>query len=187
MKTTTQTQKKPAEFFREEQLPFPPVAAELGKALIPAGPNAWTTRQDDSLPLDLDRRAREVREGVADFAELGFTGHGVNSWLMYFNQLHGPLALFIQCRWGNAYDDEARARRRMEGVMALADKLTKLVADASDILPAGERLIVCFSDHFPSRWQWRSDGDEWNVDGDFTLLAACQALLDRLKAAGRGA
>jgi hypothetical protein len=177
------------QLFKDENLALPPLPAALARALKPVGPHHWSTREALHDPLNVEARVKEVRSGVAPYLELGFTGHGINSWQLYFNLVQGPLALFVQCRWGNAYDDVERARRRIQGVMGFAGRL---VADAQRIAQDGpkhgrmtdETLIVCFGDHFPSRWQWKSEGERWQQDGDFTLLAAAQAL--RARSSKRG-
>ncbi|WP_151447700.1 hypothetical protein [Lacisediminimonas profundi] len=173
------------ELFRTEKLPLPPLPEELTQALVKTGPHSWSTRAGASRPDDLDSRVAEARSGIGDYAEIGFAGHGINSWFMYCNVVHGPLALFLQCRWNNAYDDEQRARTRIEGVSGFAARLLAEAPQAAQLgaLAPGERLIVCFGDHFPSRWQWSSEPGHWNQDGDFTLLAATAALRARIAAA----
>jgi hypothetical protein len=168
-------------FFETETLPFPPVPEGLLAQLKPCGPQNWATKGDCPSPADLPARIREVRQAAADRAEVGFFGHGINSWLLYCYVMQGPLGLFLQCRWGNAYDDVERARQRIEGVFGLAGVLLQTVQEAAvkHRLPADERLIVCFTDHFPSRWQWASEGEGWHEDGDFSLLAALQSLRER--------
>ncbi|MDO8301137.1 hypothetical protein [Lacisediminimonas sp.] len=175
------------EFFQTENLPVPPLPAALMQALVKTGPHSWSTRSDDSSPEDIDLRIEEAQANIADYAEIGFSGHGINSWVMHCNVVTPSLALFLQCRWGNAYDDAERARLRIEGVISfvgmLLDDAEK--ATARGALPAKERLVVFFSDHAPSRWQWRSASDAWNQDGDFTLLGALAALRERIDAGSK--
>lgn len=176
---TTQAGSNLAALFKQENLALPPIPEVLRDVLRQTGPNAWSTR-GAVLPFDaLERHISEARANGDDYAEVGFLGHGINSWQLCCNIVHGPMALFLQCRWGNAYDDAERARRRIQGVMGLA---TRLEQDLAKLAPTGDRLIVCFSDHFPSRWQWTREGGNWHQDGDFTLLAAIKNVQDRLKA-----
>ncbi|MDO8301138.1 hypothetical protein [Lacisediminimonas sp.] len=172
------------EFFQTENLPVPPLPAALMRTLVKTGPHSWSTRSDDSSPEDIDLRIQEARSNIADYAEIGFSGHGINSWVMHCNVATPSLALFLQCRWGNAYDDAERARLRIEGVTSFVGQLLDEAARAADLdaLPANERLIVFFSDHAPSRWQWRSEPDTWEQDGDFTLLGALEALSEGIDA-----
>lgn len=167
--------------FKDEKLPLPPLPALLAHALKPNGPHAWSTRDTAGDATQLEGRVQEARAGVESYLELGFAGHGINSWQMYFNVVLGPLALFLQCRWGNVYDDAERARKRIQGIMGFAGRLMAEAErlDLAGQMSDGERLIVCFGDHFPSRWQWSGDGERWQQDGDFTLLAATQALRAR--------
>ncbi|MDB5799018.1 MAG: hypothetical protein JWP36_2920 [Paucimonas sp.] len=165
------------ELFTTEKLPLPALPSQLLQKLERTGPHSWSTQAAQTAPGDLAARIAEARRNVADYAEIGFSGHGINSWVMYVNLVHGPLAMFLQCRWGNVYDDVQRARRRIEGVAGFTTSLVEAVAKASQAggIATGERLIVCFGDHYPSRWQWASLPDKWNEDGDFTLLAALGA------------
>ena len=175
------------QLFDAEKLPLPPVPERLLRALKATSPQSWSTRTDDSAPQDIDRRIDEATSGIADYAEIGFSGHGVNSWLLHCNLSIESLTLLVQCRWGNAYDDAQRARQRIEGVTTLIGRLLDEIGEARTIgaLPGNERLVVCFSDHYPSRWQWRSDPEVWHQDGDFTLIAALAAVSQRIKLAGK--
>src|SRR6476660_7599907 len=90
-------------FFETENLPLPPLPAGLLEQLKPTGPQNWATQGNYPSPAELGRRIEEARRGAADRAEVGFFGHGINSWLLYCYVMQGPLALLLQCRWGNAY------------------------------------------------------------------------------------
>lgn len=172
-------------FFAKEQLPLPKLPSPLAQSLQPVGPQLWQSQLGLPQPEDLPGWIRLARRSDKSLMQIGFAGRGINSWSMHLNLIIPGLAIFLQCRSGNAYDDAAASRSRIEGVMSFVDMLLERgeQAQALQVLAKGERLIASFADHMPSRWQWSGDGDEWSQDGDFTLLAALAALDDRIKAA----
>jgi hypothetical protein len=176
------------ELFATEKLPLPKLPPELLQRLNPSAPQLWDSEARLPHPEDLPQWTRLAGRSERDLLQIGFAGRGINSWSLHLNLVQKGLAIFLQCRWGNAYDDAAASRQRIEGVMSFVDMLLERSqeARAAGVLAPKERLTVCFADHFPSRWQWSSEGSDWHHDGDFTLLAAVGALDDRLKAAGAG-
>lgn len=171
--------------FAKEQLPLPELPAPLAQTLQQVAPQLWQSRSGLPQVEDLPGWIRLARGSDKAALQIGFAGRGINSWSMHLNLVIQGLAIFLQCRWGNAYDDAAASRSRIEGVMSFVDMLLKRSAEAEALqaLAKGERLIASFADHMPSRWQWSSEGDAWSQDGDFTLLAALAALDDRIKTA----
>lgn len=172
-----------SELFATEKLPLPGLPAALMQRLLQVGPQLWASESGLPHPEDLPQWIRLAQRHDGELLQIGFSGRGINSWSLHLNLVQKGLAVFLQCRWGNAYDDAAVSRRRIEGVMGFIDMMLLRCAkpEANALVESGERLIVCFADHFPSRWQWRSEGDQWHQDGDFTLLAAVGSLDRRIE------
>lgn len=173
------------DLFKKENLMLPALPAALLQKLQQSAPQLWQSQPELPHPEDLPAWIRLAKDSEQGLLQVGFSGRGINSWSLHLNLVQTGLAIFLQCRWGNAYDDAGSSRRRIEGVMSFVDMLLQRSAHAElmHVLPARERLIAAFADHYPSRWQWSSEGDEWNPDGDFTLLAALGALDERINAA----
>jgi hypothetical protein len=185
MSSTLQSDSELSALFNKENLMFPALPAELMQKLQQCAPQLWQSQAELPHAEDLPAWIRLAKGSEQDLLQVGFSGRGINSWSLHLNLVQRGLAVFLQCRWGNAYDDAASNRRRIEGVMTFVDLLIQRSAHAElmHVLPPKERLIASFADHYPSRWQWSSDGEEWNPDGDFTLLAALGALDERINAA----
>jgi hypothetical protein len=164
--------------FADQGLPFPPLPPSLESGLRQTGEHTFASR--DALPplYALDAHLTPLRQGtVTDYVALGFDGHGINSWAMHFYLVAGPVAMFLQCRWDNVYDDQARAKERMEGVFGLAERLILDLEQAQreGRLAGGQRMLLCFSDFTPSGWGWQHGG-EWHDDGELTFLSAIGAI-----------
>jgi hypothetical protein len=167
--------------FAAQGLPGLALPAHLTAALLPVGEHILSTRKLAHPLYRLDAWFEAVWRGTeSDYAAIGFDGHGMNSWAAHFYLVHGPAAMFLQCRWGNAFDDTVRARERMEGIFGLAGQLLEDLdsAQRTGCLTAGQRLVLRVSDFSRSGWGWAGQPQSWHEDGDFSLLEAIGAVND---------
>jgi hypothetical protein len=164
--------------FADQGLPFPPLPRRLQGSLRQTAEHTFASR-DALAPLySLGAHLAPIQQGaMAEYVALGFDGHGIDSWAVHFYLVAGPIALFLQCRWGNVNDDPVRARERIEGVFGLATQLIQDVeqAEREGKLCKGQRLLIRFSDFVPSGWKW-TDDSVWHEDEDLTFLSAMGAV-----------
>lgn len=148
----------PAAAFAAEDLPFPPLPPHLAAALQPRGSGWFATRPVDSSPYDLGHFVDELaaQPAVADYAVIGFDGHGINSWAMHHYLVTASLALFVQLPWGGAYGEPALEREDITSLLGWAAKLQPLVdrAQAAGRIPQGMRLQVIASRFGRAGWRW---------------------------------
>ncbi|MGV3653300.1 MAG: hypothetical protein ACO1N5_03700, partial [Noviherbaspirillum sp.] len=160
--------------------------ASLAAALRPAGAYVFSSRDLPESLYRIETYFRQAWDGTApEYAAVGFDGHGVNSWAAHVYLVHGPAALFLQCRWGNAYDDKNRARERIEGIFGLAGEVLAALEKAGHDgrLAAGRRLVLRHSDFSGSGWGWAGQPESWRNEGELSLLSALEAVA-ALPAAG---
>lgn len=143
--------------FATEGLPFPELPPALADQMRPFEELLFGTRDPETGPYALDVfRDAVYEQPVADYALLGFDGHGINSWALHYYLVQGPLALFIQLPWGGAYTDPDEARARVGEAFALAATLTAELAgaQAARALPGGVRLVVTDSQFVEPGCAW---------------------------------
>jgi hypothetical protein len=175
------------ELFAAEDLPFPPLPADVGDVLREVAPNVFSTRQVDASPYNLRVYSFEIQTdpAVPNYAVVGFDGHGINSWAVHYYLVEDALALFIQLAWGGAYVDADEARRAIKGVFAWAEKLQADVrrARGDGLIPPGWRLLVVVSQFAEPGWAWVPspppglEAIEWR-DGPDLRAAIDKALID---------
>lgn len=167
--------------FAAEGLPTPPVPPRFSAALRPSGGYVLSSCKLAHPLYQLALHFDAARQGTApDHAAVGFDGHGINSWAAHFYLVDGPAAIFLQCRWGNAFGDAKRAKERIEGVFGLVRQLLSDLEKAvqEGKLPEGRRLLLRVSDTSHSGWGWSNQPQEWHDDGDLSLLCAISAVCD---------
>jgi hypothetical protein len=148
---------KARSLFAAEELPFPPVPAELASALREVRSNVYSTRPVKIPPYTLGAYSFEVQEErVPSYALIGFDGHGVNSWAVHYYLVDDALALFIQLPWGGAYVEPDEARRAIGVAFSWAEKLQAETRRArrEGLIPQGWRLLVVGSRFEEPGWAW---------------------------------
>ncbi|GKT15626.1 hypothetical protein AVHY2522_08775 [Acidovorax sp. SUPP2522] len=144
--------------FADEGLPFPPVPALLLASMTQQGAAWFATRPVASTPYDLHHFLDEVetQPDVADYAVVGFDGHGTNSWAVHFYLVQKGIALFIKLPWGGAYLEPEPARARItemfEWAVAVQSQLQR--AESAGKIPPGTRLHVAASRFDHAGWRW---------------------------------
>ncbi|GKS92145.1 hypothetical protein [Acidovorax sp. SUPP2539] len=160
--------------FVSEELPFPPVPAALAGALQAQGRAWFATRPVGSSPYDFHYFLNEVetQPDVADYAVVGFDGHGTNSWAVHFYLVQKGIALFIKLPWGGAYLEPEPARAQItemfDWAAALLSQLKR--AESAGKIPPGMRLHVAASRFDHAGWRWVAAGQNaaetpWNPAG----------------------
>jgi hypothetical protein len=155
--------------FHEEGLPEPPLPDELAASLREYGPWTFGTRPPPTSLYRLQSYLDEPAQSRADdYLLLGLAGHGLESQALHYYLVRGPLAVFVQSRWGTAYrlraDESEAIRRRFAGVARLLDATAEPAAGF-------ERIRVVVSDFA---------GQRWDVDGRRPEGASADALGDAL-------
>jgi hypothetical protein len=144
--------------FAAEELPFPPLPADMAEGLREVAPNVFSTRPADTSPYNLEVFSNEVQRapGVANYGLVGFDGHGINSWAAHYYLVDDALALFIQMPWGGAYVEPDEARRRIRAAFAWAEQVQAQVKRLrkDGLIPAGWRLLVVVSRFARPGWAW---------------------------------
>ncbi|GKT23833.1 hypothetical protein [Acidovorax sp. SUPP3334] len=157
--------------FDGEGLPFPPVPAPLAARLKQQGPGWFATCPVASSPYDFHHfvQESEAQSDLADYAVVGFDGHGTNSWAVHFYLVGTGIALFVKLPWGGAYMDPEPARAHIAEIFdwtaALLSRLQQ--AETAGRMPPGLRLQVAASKFGHAGWRWLGTGQEaaqvpWN-------------------------
>lgn len=148
------------QLFDREQLPFPPLPDALATHLEDTDNSefVFSTRPLDYGPYHLELFRDEVLAGtaVADYAILGFDGHGVNSWAVHYFVVQPGLALFLQGAWGGAYDDPNTHRQTITQLFRWAAGMQNAMARAVSTgkVATNQRLVVVYSALIASGWGW---------------------------------
>jgi hypothetical protein len=180
--------------FTREALPFPPLPPAMTPALIQCSDNVFATRKLEQTPYLLEHFRGEVRrEVVADYAIVGFDGHGVNSWAVHYYLVDDALALFIQLAWGGVYTDAAEARELIAEAFEWAARLQERVREASKrgLIPRDWRLLVVASEFAEPGWAWlpppqpEPEPLDYVVQRPDNLMPKVDAALDELFADGK--
>ncbi|MGN6579005.1 MAG: hypothetical protein ACTHJ1_03350 [Bordetella sp.] len=158
-------------FCSDEGLAAPPLSVALADAVRRTGTRAFGA-------------SVQTPAGVDAF-HLGCTGHGVNSNVLRYELLYGPLAIVLSRRWGNAYDDSGDAARRIARAFELAAQAMALIdklADQGRLL--GQRLLVVDTENEQAGWNWVAVGQEEHTilkrdDRLIPIRAAVQSLIDK--------
>lgn len=165
------------QMFLEEGLPFPPVPAALAASLKRQGPAWFATRPAGSTPYDLEHFLAETESPAdpAEYAVVGFDGHGTNSWAVHFYLVVEGLALFMQLPWGGIYLEREPARQDIAELFDWAGALQARVRQAvsEGKIPRGLRLQVAASRFGHAGWRWLGAGQApWQPSGGMkaTLL-----------------
>jgi hypothetical protein len=159
--------------FEAEHLPFPAVPRHLASRMTPFSRSVFATRALAHGPYGLGGYQYEIEQSpaLAEYALVGFDGHGTNSWAAHYFLVSGPLALFIQLPWGGAYGDAVEDRAEIVKMFAWASSLQALIAQAAaqERIPTGWRLMVVATHFGDSGWRWLKPGQ---VPGEVGLNTA---------------
>lgn len=160
--------------FAGEELPFPPVPEALAGALQSQGRAWFATRPMASTPYDFHHFLNEIetQPDLADYAVVGFDGHGTNSWAVHFYMVAKGIALFIKLPWGGAYLEPGPARVQITEMFDWAAALLLQLqrAEVAGKVPPGMRLHVAASRFDHAGWRWVGAGQNaaqtpWNPAG----------------------
>ncbi len=148
--------------FADEGLPFPSLPALLTASLKQQGSAWFATRPVASTPYDFHHFLNEVatQPDVADYAVVGFDGHGTNSWAVHFYLVATGVALFIKLPWGGAYTEPGPARAHIADMFEWAEALLSRLqrAESAGKIPQGMRLQVAASRFDHAGWRWLGAG-----------------------------
>src|SRR5262245_3197191 len=134
------------ELFAAEDLPFPPVPADLVHTLREVAPSVFSTRPLDASPYSLRFHSFEVptNPDIQNYPVVGLDGHGINSWAVHYYLVEDALALFVHLSWGGAYVEPDKAPRTIKNVFVWAERLRAEVLRARNdgLIPPGWRMLV---------------------------------------------
>jgi hypothetical protein len=143
----------------------PPVPVELRSRVRQLGKWAFGTRV--VVPMNMYRfkpYILEVLKGpVEDYVAVSHAGHGVNSYAVNYQLVHGPVAVFAQDGWGGIYHDREQTTADVNELLgrcaALVEALPAVPADGQ---PAGRLLVLESPFRNASVCEWLAEplGDE---------------------------
>jgi len=141
-----------ARLFREAELSFPTIPAELSTQLKKRDKWVFSTREIEIWPYNLQEYVSEFNEGhVEDYVVLSHSGHGVNSYAIQYYVVRGGLGMFLHLGWGGVYMDATQEAAKIRHCFSLADQ----IVPAAQMVPglgAEERLLIVGSDFYGSSW-----------------------------------
>lgn len=192
--------------FERAGVALPAIPAALGDSLRELGPWVFSTRDVEPMAMYLFGHyvVEAVADDVDDYVAVCHAGHGINSYALSYHLVHGPLALFVQSRFGGAYQDSEADRReiarRFDGCRELIDTVDELDA----MLPSRPaRLVVVQSDFRgaaccewldaplgdqDAAWKWLRDhnrtGTQIRVEGGTQRLPPFDAIAAAIETVG---
>lgn len=143
----------------------PPVPVELRSRVRQLGKWAFATRS--VVPMNMYRFKPYILEvlerPVEDYMAVSHAGHGVNSYAVTYQLVHGPVAVFAQGGWGGVYMDNERATADVNELLGQCAELVEaLPAVRAARQPAGRLVVLESALRGVSRCEWLAEplGDE---------------------------
>ncbi len=104
--------------FGQVGLPLPPVPERFEKVLRQIHPWCFGTRKVSGMAMYFfDRYWQEpLTRSTRAYVAFSHAGHGANSYAITYHLVDGPLARFVQDRFGGIYADERRDRRAIKAL-----------------------------------------------------------------------
>jgi hypothetical protein len=145
----------------------PPVPVELRPQVRQVSGRKWAyaTRVVVPMTMYLFRHyiLEVLKRPVEDYVAVSHAGHGVNSYAINYQLVHGPVAVFAQEGWGGIYYDEEQATANVNKLLGLCTELVEALPAVSEPHRRGGRLIVVESplrDASVCEWLAEPLGDE---------------------------
>lgn len=151
-------------FFSDEGLEMPMVAAHMENELIEFGSWHWATQPfpggiDDYL---LFETVKYLKGAVPDQYSLSHAGHGINSYSLNFRHAAGDMAMIVQVGWGGIYYDREEATRKWDSVVQEIDTTLQLTADISEEIFQRKFLIVSSDFRMEQELEfWQNEDGKW--------------------------
>ena len=148
--------------FADIGMPVPPIPEGKRRALKKMQPDAWcwSTRPDISSDemYDFDSYVTEIFQGeTKDYTAFCHSGHGIGSWGLTFQLVHGPIAFALQNLWGAPYNPRTNDRNVFE-TYAMARGI--LTSRPEDMKGRTLKYFIVGSDFHYLR-HWESEERHW--------------------------
>lgn len=154
-------------FFKEQKLETPFIPEKEKPQITCIQEGVYGSKTPTQSLYDLTAFVQEVvTKPCKDYILLGLAGHGVKSRAIHYYVVKGPIAVFIQLKYGN----EQETRERIDGILYGVERMLKSVVEDKK-LPEGKRLLVIQSDFNASGWGWvigqpkEIDRSTWHTEG----------------------
>jgi len=157
---------KAQEYFQKEKLDLPFIPPDEKQKIVEFQGDVFGSKPNSQSLYDIQAFVNEVlSKPVEDYVMLGFAGHGVESRGIHYYASKGNLALFIQLKYGGAFDDEEATRDRINGIFHMIGYLFESIESAkkAKLIPKDKRLLIVESDFYGKGWGW-IDGCPGEVD-----------------------
>lgn len=172
--------------FREQRLPFPPIAPMFAQALKRRREGLYSTCsiEDGVYAMNpLVEREMSRSEG-AWYAIVGFDGYGAASHAVHYVSVTPSLALFVQRPWGGMSRRKDMQRAEIEDAFNLSRTVQEIVGRAEELRRIGEdeQLVLVTSTFDGSRWAWRRWGEpvSWRTEPT-AVVDACREIAGRIR------
>lgn len=121
-----------ANHFKDSNLKLPAIPTKLARRMAERHDAIWSSRtRPPNVYTPFHRPLEEaVTTAARDYATIGHTGHGINSYIYSFHMVYGQLAIFVGSSYGGAYGDPEKQTA----------KLNRQWRRSSDIIAAYERV-----------------------------------------------
>lgn len=138
--------------FERSGLVFPEIPPDLAVHLVEARAWGYTTRADELAPYAFEKYVRELDDpALPDYVILAYDGHGVNSHMMHYYLVKGPLRLLLQIPYGGVYGPEPQTTDFLNDCLQLAGEITRAAESARLSAPEDRFTILCSTKH---GWCW---------------------------------
>jgi hypothetical protein len=146
---------------------FPEIPDDLAARLMEQRDWGFTTRTDELAPFAFDEYADELDDpALRDYAILAHDGYGMNSYMMHYYLVKGPLRLLVQLPYGGVYMPEPQTTDYLNVCFQLASEIAREALGGCLSAPGDQLTVLCSMRH---GWDWSAmkNGVEygWN-EGD---------------------
>ena len=132
-------------------LAFPQIPEELACQMEEREEWVFSTREVKMWPYDVDRDVDESFHAPPPYAVLANSGYGINSYVLAYYLVFGPLRLFLHLSWGGVYTDPKADAAEIKKCFSLADEILPTAMSSGKLFPDEYLTIVC-SDFYGNHW-----------------------------------
>ncbi len=163
---------------------FPEIPEDLAARLVEQRDWGFTTRMDELAPFAFDAHAGELEDpALQDYAILAHDGYGMNSYMMHYYVVKGPLRLLVQLPYGGAYMPEPETTDYLNECFRLASEITREGLDGR-LSGQGDQLTVLCSMRHGWDWSATKDGKKCGSNQSDGPKECLEEVLNELRQSG---
>lgn len=168
-------------YYKENGLEVPYIPEGLMNQISEIQPEVFGSKESDHSLYDINHFLGEVlSKKVDNYVLFGAGGYGTNTHAMHYYAVNKHLALFMQLADVDVYGDEKALKARNASLSYIVEPFFTAIGAAAQkgLIPAGERLLVVYSDFYGKGWCWIKEGQgkidpaTWHADENILMALA---------------